>query len=299
MNTLNIFLDLNDGIKITNPKNINNINVKTIEDIENDDLIKKSFPDLKDKLLEDLDGIDLIINVTKDINKKTEEKNISYEKTFKPKKIIITNILMSVCFIMFLLTMVAGRGEIRNDILYLFGANFPPAIKANIINIYRLITCAFLHGSIIHLLCNMYALFVIGTQVETFLGKTKFLIIYIVSAITGSLMTFVFGSYLSIGASGAIFGLMGSLLYFGYHYRLYIGSAIKNQIIPIIILNLAFGFMLPGIDNFSHIGGLVGGYLSTMALGVNEKSTKQEKVNGTLVLILLWAFLLFIGFNVK
>lgn len=299
MNTLNIFLDLNDTVKISDSKNISNINAKTIEDIENAELIKKNFPDFKDKVLDDLEGIDLIINVTKDINKKTEEKNVSYEKTFKPKKIIITNILITVCLVMFLLTIVAGKGVIRNDVLYLFGANYPPAIQANIINIYRFITCAFLHGSFIHLLCNMYSLFVLGTQVETFLGKTKFLLIYIISAITGSLMSFVFGSYLSIGASGAIFGLMGSLLYFGYHYRLYIGSAIKNQIIPIIILNLAFGFMLPGIDNFAHIGGLVGGYLSTMALGVNEKSTKKEKFNGFLVLFILWAFLLYVGLYIK
>ena len=57
--------------------------------------------------------------------------------------------------------------------------------------------------------------------------------------------------------------------------------------------------MLPGIDNFAHIGGLVGGYLSTMALGVNEKSTKKEKFNGFLVLFILWAFLLYVGLYIK
>lgn len=299
MNTLNIFLDINDSVNLKDSKNISNIKIKQIDDIKNEKMILDTFPDMQEKMLKDLEGIDLIINVTKDINKKTEEKNISYEKTFKPKKIIVTNILILVCSIMFFLTLLMGQGQITNKILYLFGCNYAPAVRENIINIYRFLTSAFLHGSIIHLLCNMYSLFIIGTQVETFLGKLKFTIIYLVSTITGSLLSFVFSDAISIGASGAIFGLMGSLLYFGYHYRLYIGNAIKNQIVPLIILNLFIGFTFPNIDNAAHIGGLVGGYLATMALGVNEKSTKTERINGTIVLIILWIFLFTVGMYFK
>lgn len=299
MNTLNIFLDINENVNIKDTKNINNVKIDTIDDISHEKTILQTFPDMKEKLLQNMDGMDLIINVTKDINKKTEEKNSSYEKTFKPKKIIVTNIFISVCVIMFLLTLYMGKGVITTRVLYLFGCNFAPAVKENIVNIYRFVTCAFLHGSLIHLLCNMYALYILGTQVETFLGKAKFILIYLISAITGSLVSFVFTDAPSVGASGAIFGLMGSLLYFGYHYRLYIGSAIKNQIIPVILLNLFLGFMFTTIDNAAHIGGLIGGYLSTMALGVNEKSTKQEKINGIIVLILLWIFLFYVGMYLK
>ena len=106
-------------------------------------------------------------------------------------------------------------------------------------------------------------------------------------------MSVVLHSAVSAGASGAIFGLLGSLLYFGYHYRLYLGTVLKTQVIPIIILNLIIGFTLPGIDNFAHIGGLVGGYLATMALGVPGKSKTSDRINGSIVLTLLIAFLIF------
>ena len=163
---------------------------------------------------------------------------------------------------------------------------------------YRLITGAFLHAEPLHFIFNMYALYIIGSQMESFLGKGKYLIVYFFSTIVGSLFSIIFSKYASIGASGAIFGLLGSLLYFGYHYRVYLGTVLKNQIIPIIVINLAIGFFLSdNIDNFAHIGGLVGGVLITMGVGVKYKSTKQEQINGCIVSLLLIAFLLFVAFN--
>ena len=100
----------------------------------------------------------------------------------------------------------------------------------------------------------------------------------------------------SLGASGAIFGLFGSLLYFGYHYRVYLGNVIRSQVVPIILFNLFLGFMLSGIDNASHIGGLVGGLLITMALGIKYKSNVSEKVNGIILTVIYLGFLLYISF---
>jgi len=158
---------------------------------------------------------------------------------------------------------------------------------------YRLITCAFLHGDILHLLFNSYALFVIGSQIENFMGKAKYIIIYFVSIIVASLFSILLTKGVSIGASGAIFGLMGALLYFGYHYRVYLGTVLKSQIIPLIIFNLLIGFISNAIDNYAHIGGLIGGALATMWLGVKYKSTKTEMVNGFVVLSILIGFLVF------
>ena len=113
----------------------------------------------------------------------------------------------------------------------------------------------------------------------------------------GSLFSIIFyENSLSVGASGAIFGLMGALLYFGYHYRLYLSNALTSQIIPIIIVNLFLGFTMSGIDNGAHIGGLIGGYLATMIVGVKYKSTKRETINGLIVYTLLVAFLLYTVF---
>ena len=189
---------------------------------------------------------------------------------------------------------ILGNGS--NDTLTLiqFGANYGPLVKSG--QVFRLLTSAFLHIGVIHLLVNMYSLYVIGSQVENYIGKWKFLLIYFVSAISGNLLSVVFNTGISAGASGAIFGLLGALLYFGLHYRLFLGNVLVTQIIPVIILNLFIGFAIPGIDNSAHIGGLVGGYLATMALGLKGKSAKQDRINGLIVLILYLAFLIYLAF---
>ena len=155
----------------------------------------------------------------------------------------------------------------------------------------------FLHGGLVHLLFNCYALYVIGSQVESFLGKFKFLVIYLVAGISGALFSMIFGgNYASIGASGAIFGLMGALVYFGYHYRVYLGNVVRSQIIPLIVLNLALGFFVTGIDNFAHIGGLIGGTLMSIALGVKDKSSWFERINGWIITAIFLTFAIYMAF---
>ena len=89
---------------------------------------------------------------------------------------------------------------------------------------------------------------------------------------------------------------MGSLVYFGYHYRVYLGNVVKSQIIPLILMNLGIGFLTPGIDNSAHIGGLIGGALITIALGVKDKTTSFEKVNGLIATLLFLAFVIYMAF---
>ena len=143
----------------------------------------------------------------------------------------------------------------------------------------------------------MYSLYVIGTSIEYFYGKLKYILIYLYSALIGSLFTVILSSNNTVaaGASGAIFGLLGALFYFGYHYRGYIGNAIISQVIPIILFNLFFGLITPGIGNAAHIGGLIGGYIISMATGFN-KEKEQSKIHGTIISIILLAFLTYISF---
>ena len=156
-----------------------------------------------------------------------------------------------------------------------------------------------MHASILHLVFNMYALSIIGKQVETFLGKPKFLLVYLFSGLTGSLLSCAITNSYSLGASGAIFGLMGSLLYFGYHYRLYLGSVLLGQIVPVIVINLVIGYITPSIDNAAHIGGLVGGLFISMALGVNKDDERSSKVNGIITSLILLLFLIYLVFFTK
>lgn len=300
INALNICLDLSKKVDEGNIKNIETIRVEDIKDIFNSEIVK-SFPSIKNELLETDDGLELIINVTNDINEKTEKENEKFNDVFSPKRIIFTNIISLICILMYVIVGIYGNNFFNFDanVLAKFGANNILLVKNG--EIYRLLTCAFLHVGLIHLVVNMYSLRVIGPSVEGLIGKCKFVFIYLISAISASLMSLVFvdSNIVSVGASGAIFGLMGALLYFGYHYRLYLNDAIKTQIIPVILFNLIIGFMMPGIDNGAHIGGLIGGYLATMAIGIKNKSEKKDMINGWVVLILYLLFLSYIVFFVK
>ena len=101
---------------------------------------------------------------------------------------------------------------------------------------------------------------------------------------------------ISAGASGAIFGLLGSLLYFGYYYRPYLGNVIRSQILPIIIINLIFGFVAEGIDNAAHIGGLIGGILASIAVGISNKDSKGDNIHGIILLAIYLTFIIYLVF---
>lgn len=301
VNTLNILLDVNEDLEIKGTKTITPVPLlDNTLNITNEGILE-AFPNINDKLLKDTSGVELIINVTKDINQKTEKENKVYEKTFKPKTIVITKAIIVICVIMFiigcLLDGVNALTGLTNATALTLGANNYLLIKVG--QIWRLLTHAFLHASLIHLVLNMYSLYILGTQIETFTGKTKFSVIYLVSTICGGLLSAVLNNsnVISIGASGAIFGLAGSLLYFGYHYRTYLGNALKSQIIPVIIMNLTIGFIFSGIDNFAHIGGLIGGIFITMALGIDGKSKKSERINGIICLSLFLGILSYLLFR--
>ena len=298
--TLNILLDLNEDLKLEETKNIIDAPIfNNNSNITNKNILE-AFPNINDKLLKNTKGIDLMINVTKDINEKTDKENKKYEKTFKPKKMVVTPIIMVICFAMFILTVyVGGIGTIAGvdiETILKLGANNYVFVKTG--QVFRLVTYIFLHASLIHLLINMYSLFIIGTQIENYYGKIKYLIIFFVSGICGGLLSAMVGpNMVSVGASGAIFGLLGALGYFGYHYRLYLGNVLKNQIIPIIIINLGIGFVIQGIDNFCHIGGLLGGFFAAMMVGVDGKTKQNERVNGTICLIIFIAFTCYMIFK--
>lgn len=297
VNTLNILLDVNEDLELEPTKHIQPVALSDDSlNITNKGILE-AFPNINEKLLKDTSGIDLIINVTKDINEKTEKENKVYERTFKPKKIIFTYILIMACVLMFgiccIFDGIDALRSITNYTALKMGANFAPLIRQG--EVWRVITYMFLHASLLHLIVNMYSLYALGASVENFLGRWKFIVVYFVSGICGGLLSAATGSNsISVGASGAIFGLAGALLYFGYHYRTYLGEAIKKQIIPIILINLLIGYLIAGIDNFGHIGGLIGGILCTMALGIDGKSKTFEKINGMICLLAFMGILIYV-----
>lgn len=295
LNVLSIFLDMGENIKeeLNKDSHLMCVKVNDEADIKKSSIIKKVFPDLSDKMKFSEKGLELFMKITGDINKHNKEDASKLESVFKSKVPYITYFLIAVNVIFYVVSMLLGSDVYQYiiDAYCIHG----PSIRAG--QYYRLLTGIFLHGNIVHLLFNCYALYVLGGQIESFFGKFKYIIIYLFSGLTGSLLSITLsGNVGSIGASGAIFGLMGSLLYFGYHYRVYLGNVIKSQIVPLILLNLAIGFISSGIDNWGHIGGLIGGIVITMALGVKEKSSNFEKINGWIICTIFLIFLMFMGF---
>ena len=126
---------------------------------------------------------------------------------------------------------------------------------------WRLITPMFLHGSVLHLGFNMYALYILGRRVERFFGSYKFLGLYLLAGITGNMFSFFFTAAPSLGSSTAIFGLLGAEGIFIYEHRKLFGVQSRTalrQIIQVAAINLLIG-LSPGIDNWGHVGGLIGG----------------------------------------
>ena len=287
MNVLNIFLDLNDSVKLNSINYIDNIKVNDTQDLVHNETVVEAFPNIEKDIINADNDVDLIVNVTNDINSKTAKENRKYEEVFKPKKIVVTYALMAICTLIYIL-------QIFFPSLTALGAVNGTLVRNG--QVYRLITSMFMHGSIWHLLCNMYSLYVIGCATENYFGKKKFLLIYLVSGIIGSMFSCIFNTGWSLGASGAIFGLMGALCYFGYYYRLYMGRALYNEIITVIVLNLALSIIVSNIDFYAHIGGLIGGVFITMGLGVKNKTDKHSSINGWITFAILFIFTLYMLF---
>lgn len=290
MKSLSIYTNLGENTHIQSDKDNIRISASTNTDLKNTEL-SKLCPDIVEKTKCKEGGIELFMKLTNDINRTNSDRNIKAQKLFATKKPIVTYIFITICIIMFILT----RGSTDIETLLKYGANNAYLTKSG--EYYRLLSSMFIHIGLLHLLFNMYALYIIGPQVESFYGKFKYFLIYILSGVSGSILSITFSSNtVSAGASGAIFGLMGALLYFGFFYRNYLGSVIKSQIVPIIILNLVIGFSTSGIDNAAHIGGLIGGILTSLALGVTDKTRKADKINGLIVLALYFTFIIYICF---
>lgn len=300
MNMLSIYTDVQyvDDIKDSNDRKFVNILVQNEEDLFNNEIILNTFKDIKDNMNFTEEDFELVGKITRDISQKNIKEAEKREKFMKNKKPILTYFLIIINVIIFALMYVYGNGSEDLDTLIKFGANYIPLVKSG--EYYRMITSAFLHIGAMHLIFNMYALYVAGSQIEYIYGRVKYIFIYLISAIMGSLFTVALSgdNVVAAGASGAIFGLFGSLLYFGYNYRGYMGNALISQIVPVVILNLFIGFSNPNIGNAAHIGGLIGGYLISMILGANTNEENKNKINGIIISIILTAFMIYIGFFV-
>ena len=204
----------------------------------------------------------LLIPIINEIDTKKRRNNK------RDKYMMLTNILIAVNLLVFLISAWISKNIFDIDIytLIIMGAKVNSLIDKG--QVWRLITCAFLHGGLIHIFFNMYALKILGPEIEYVYGKVKYLVIYLLSAIAASIFSYIFGPQsVSVGASGAIFGLFGAMLIFGIKHRKQMGKAYMMNILQVIFVNVIIGISSSNIDNAAHFGGLIVGALIALLLG--------------------------------
>ncbi len=190
-----------------------------------------------------------------------------------------TWVFLTVNIAIWLAMSIVGSSEDPNTLIG-FGAKVNALIAGG--EYWRFITPVFIHSGLLHLAFNSYALYAIGPDVERLFGNASFVVLYLVSGFGGVVASFAFNSHLSVGASGAIFGLIGALGYFFARHREAFGQAGRRQLLNIVIIvayNLIFGFIYPGIDYHGHIGGLLTGIALGWALCPNYALVRDWEAN--------------------
>ncbi len=292
---LNVFTNINENLTLEKQtNNMVNINMKKIDDIYHNQLVIDAFPNIEEKTKFVEKGEKLLMKISNEINRKNLKEARKSEAVFSKDFPIVTYTLIAINVVLFFAMYVLGQGSTHIQTLINFGASYPPLIRAG--EYFRLLTSGFLHIGILHLLFNNYFLYIIGPQIENFFGRVKYIIIYLGTIIFASLMSMLFFEGVSAGASGAIFGLLGATLYFGYHHRAFLGNFLRSYIIPLIVINLFIGFSISGINNAAHIGGLLSGVMLAAVVGIEHKTDNFERINAIIITILFTAFLLYLGF---
>jgi len=174
-----------------------------------------------------------------------------------------TYTLLALTVFVYLLQM-AGQYLLKLDLVTALGLKVNVFIRQG--ELWRLITPVFLHGSILHIAFNMYALFLYGRELETRFGHGRFLLLYFLSAYTGNVLSFLLTPGNSLGASTAVFGLLAAEGMFVFQNRQVLGARANRVLMNVLYIagiNLFIGFTTTGVDNFGHLGGLLGGLLFT------------------------------------
>lgn len=249
-------------------------------------------PDLKSwfERREDTSFLIYSIRQTEKIRKQEEQNLLFAKKPFLTYILVVANIIMYL-----LLEWFGSSTDIST--LIKFGAKFNYAILEG--DWWRFITPMFLHIGFLHLFMNTLALYYLGISVERIYGTWRFFLIYFVAGFTGAAASFAFTTQISAGASGAIFGCFGALLYFGVVHPSLFYRTMGMNVISVIAINLAFGFLVPMVDNSAHIGGLIGGFLASAFVHLPKHKLMVRQLGAVFILTVTTAAALMYGFFYK
>lgn len=221
-------------------------------------------------------------------SKKKEMQNI-----FSFGKPVFTYIFM-VINVLYFIYMEMNGGTTSTETLIQFGAKYNPAIILDG-EWWRLVSAMFIHIGFIHLALNMLAVFYLGVAIEKIFGNARFVFIYFIAGIGGSLASFSFTTSISAGASGAIFGLFGAFLYFGVIHKRLFFQTIGTSILLILAINLVIGLSFEQVDMAAHVGGLLAGFLAAAIVGMPGKKRALNQLAIAIGTLLLFIFIGYYG----
>lgn len=230
---------------------------------------------------------DTVAKTKIDIKKHLHHKKEELQGIFTFGKPIFSYILIVINVLIFLLLEMNG-GSTTIETLIQFGAKYNTAIIGDG-EWWRLVSSMFLHIGFLHLMMNMLAIYYLGIAVEKIYGSARFLFIYFIAGIGGSVASFAFSTSVSAGASGAIFGLFGALLYFGIIHKRLFFQTMGSSILFIIAINLVIGFTIEEIDMAAHLGGMIAGFFAAAIVNLpkNKQVGKQILAGITTIALLL------------
>lgn len=188
---------------------------------------------------------------------------------------IITISLVVINIVIFLLMEITTGSTLDNDVLIPWGAVYTPYIEGG--QYWRLFTAMFLHSGIQHLLNNMLVLLVLGTTIEPEIGKIRYLVIYLLGGVAGNIVSCWFylrggTNVVSVGASGAIFAVMGAVIWVIIRNKGRVANLSLFQMLVMLAISLYFGFVATNVANTAHIGGLIAGFLLAVILYRKRKT---------------------------
>lgn len=228
------------------------------------------------------------------MNNLLQNKKQQYETVFTYGEPRVTYILIALNIFMFLMLELSG-GSLNIENLIQSGAKYNPAIVEG--EWWRIVSSMFLHIGAFHLFMNMLALYYLGTAVERIFGTPRFIIIYFLAGIGGGLTSFAFNVHVAAGASGALFGLFGALLFFGLMYKRLFFQTMGKNLILILAINLLLGFLVPQIDMGAHLGGLIMGFIAASITFVPNKKNIFVQIVSVLLYCLVAIYLALYGFH--
>lgn len=204
------------------------------------------------------------------------------------KKPIVTYVIIALCVVIFFIDQITGKlalGYFSTGYLTVFGMKINDAISQG--QVWRLFTSVFLHASAQHIGFNMLALYFWGRHIEALYGRKNYIFIFLLAGFLGSMGSYAFTSANSLGASGAIYGVLGALFYvYAYNKKFFLG-VYKKQTFIYAAISLGYGFLLPSIDNFAHLFGLAGGFLAAGIFGLIKQVNKRKLIPALLIYLAL------------